>query len=355
LEKRIAGPASTRDARLATAVVAFLTLLSLGLRSSGAQTFTPQNEDWKGNTLDPAKWHATIFGDAQTETNGIEVNNGSIKITAGGSDIWNDNDNGFFLWQPVNGDFQATIEVRSLKMVSGTTAVGLMVRPSLDLHAPEVFLKTMPVGTHIQTRQEVGADTGPASGDAGRLAWGDGSGNGPTILLRLTRTGNSFKSERSDDGGKTWGRTHDADHPDTDTVQLTLPDDVLLGIALGAVNADAGNEEVTEAVLGPFTITSTATRPTRNGLVALTAVDANNKPAAGSFLIVKNANGDTVGSTKNDITSPGTSNTGSFFLPPGTYTVEAGESDTFAAGQPVPFEIKTAQTVVLPVAVGKAK
>ena len=76
----------------------------------------------------------------------------------------------------------------------------------------------------------------------------------------------------------------------------------------------------------------------------------------GAFLIVKDKDGKEVGTTKNDVTDPGASNTGSFFLPPGTYTVEAGETDMFAAGLPTPFEIKTAQ--VLPdllVTVGKAK
>lgn len=50
-----------------------------------------------------------------------------------------------------------------------------------------------------------------------------------------------------------------------------------------------------------------------------------------------------------------TSNTASHFLKPGAYTVEAAESDTHAAGTPVPFEIQTGKTVVLKVPVGKAK
>jgi hypothetical protein len=355
MERTIGPTRSPRVARLAATVLAVVLVLGLGLRSAGAQTFSPQSDDWKGNTLDLAKWHVTLLGDAQTEANGLEVNNGSIKITAGGFDIWNDNDNGFYMWQPVNGDFQAQIEVRTLKMVASGTAVGVMVRPSLDIHSPHVFMKEMIVGTHLQFRAKVGDDAGPSSGAAGRLPWGDNSGNGPTVQLRLTRTGNTFKSERSDDGGKTWGRLHDADHPDTDVVQVSMPDDVIVGIACTAVNGDAGNTDSTEAVVGPFVFTPLATRPTTNGLVAVTAVDANNAPVATGFLLVKNQNGDVVGSTKNNLTTPGTSNTGSFFLPPGTYTVETGETDTFAAGQPVPFEIKTGQTVVLPVKVGKAK
>ena len=99
---------------------------------------------------------------------------------------------------------------------------------------------------------------------------------------------------------------------------------------------------MTEAVLGPFAFTQIATRPTDRGLVAVTAVDSKGVEAPGAFLIVKDKSGNVVGSTKNDITDPATSNTGSFFLPPGTYTVETGDTDMFAASVPIPFEIKTA-------------
>jgi hypothetical protein len=57
----------------------------------------------------------------------------------------------------------------------------------------------------------------------------------------------------------------------------------------------------------------------------------------------------------NDVTTPATSDTGSFFLPPGTYTVETGDSSKFAASVPTPFEIKTGQTQDLLVPVGAAK
>jgi hypothetical protein len=327
----------------------------VGLRSAGAQTFTPQNEDWKGTTLDLTKWHPTLLGDAQTQANGIAVNNGSIKITVGGFDIWNDNDNQMFLWQPANGDFQAVIEVRTLKMVSGSTTCGVMVRPSTDFHSPVVYCKTMIVGTHIQYRANVGDQEGPSSGTAGRLPWGNGDGTGPTMQLRLTRTGDKFKGERSFDGGKTWGSLHDANSADYDTVQVPMPDDVLVGIAVSAVNGDAGNTDSTEAVLGPFSFTQVAARPTTNGLIAVTAVDSKMMPVTDAVLIVKDSTGKVVGTTMNDVTTPATSDTGSFFLPPGTYTVETGDSSKFAASVPMPFEIKTGQTQDLLVPVGTAK
>jgi hypothetical protein len=175
------------------------------------------------------------------------------------------------------------------------------------------------------------------------------------MQMRLARTGDSFTSARSFDGGKTWERLHDADHPDTDTVQVKMPDDVLMGIMVGAINVDVGTTDATEAVLGPFTFTQTATRPSTNGLISLTAVDSKNVAAPDAFLIVKDKAGSVVGSTRNDVTDPATSNTGSFFLPPGTYSVESGETDLLAAGVPVPFEVTTAKVQDLAVTVGKVK
>ena len=346
-----------RPARLASAVLAIWVMGSMGLRAARADTFTPQSDAWKGTTLDLSKWHPTLLGDAQTQDNGIAVNDGSIKITAGGFDIWNDYDNQMFLWQPANGDFQAIIEVRTLKMVSGSTTCGVMVRSSTDLHSPNVYAKTMIVGTHLQFRANVGDQEGPSSGTAGRLPWGNGDGTGPTMQLRLTRVGDMFTSARSFDGGTTWERLHDANNPDTDTVQVSLPDDVLVGVAVSAVNGDAGNTDSTEAVLGPFTFTQTAaqTRPTTNGLVAVTAVDSKNVPVPDAFLIVKDSTGKVVGSTTNTVTVTPTSNTGSFFLPPGMYTVETGDTTTYAASVPLVFEVKTGITQEIPVPVGKAK
>jgi hypothetical protein len=172
----------------------------------------------------------------------------------------------------------------------------------------------------------------------------------------LTRTGKTFTASRSNDGGKTWGPLHDPDNLDKDMVDVDMPDDVLVGIATCAVfDPTLTDRPTTEVVVGPFTITQTATRPTTNGLIALEAVTDKGDFAPGAFLSVKDKDGKEVANTTNTVTDPGTSNTGSFFLPPGMYTVETGDTDKFAAGVPVPFEIKTAQTQDLKITTGKAK
>jgi len=252
--------------------------------------------------------------------------------------------------------------VRSLTKISdslNSSKIGILVRPTLDTHGPDVFCLAMPKGTHLQSRPEEGADEGPASGDAGRLDWGNDDGTGPTMLLRLTRVGDKFTSARSFDNGKTWGRLHDDDHPDTDTVEVKMGDDVLVGIGCSAIH---GTDDMTmvDAIVGPFQFTQTAARPTQNGLFVGTAVDASGKPLDGSYLIVKKGT-DVVGTTLTDMVDgnadTGYSNTASFFLPPGQYTVQAGETDMNNAGVPVPFEIKTGldQIQDLKVTAGKAK
>jgi hypothetical protein len=355
MKRSMSAPRARRTSIRAAAVLAALLLGVAHPRPAHADTFAPKGDDWKGSTLDLSKWHVTWLGDAQTQDQGIAVNDSTLKITAGGYDIWNDYDNGLFLWQPATGDFQATLEVRTLKMVASSTACGIMVRSSTDLHSPNVFCKTMIAGTHLQFRANVGDQEGPGSVSAGRLPWGDGAGNGPTMQLRLTRVGGSFTSARSFDGGVTWERLHDADHPDTDTVQVDMPDDVLVGIAVSAVNGDAGTTDATEAVLGPFTFTQTPTPSTTNGLIAVTAVDSQNVPVTDAALVIKDKDGKVVGSTTNDVTVTPTSDTGSFFLPPGAYTVETVETGLFAASVPLPFEITSGKAQDLLVPVGKPK
>jgi hypothetical protein len=334
------------------AALALVLVAGVGARVALADTFAPKGDDWKGDALD-AKWHVTILGDAQPEANVVKVENGTLRVTAGGSDIWNNNDNGVFLWQPANGDFEAIVEIRSITKISdalNSNKVGIMVRPNLDNHSAHIYAIAMPKGTHLQARTGVGVDAGPASGDAGRLAWGDGSGNGPTMWMRLVRLGNKFTASRSFDGGKTWERIHDDAHPTTDTIELEMPDDVLMGISVGAIHG-TDNTTLVDAVVGPFQYTQLTTRPTVNGLLAATATDAKGVPVDGSSLVVKKGT-DVVAST---VTTVGPSNTGSFFLAPGLYTIETGDTDKNAASLPVPFEVKTAQAAELKVAVGAPK
>lgn len=316
-----------------------------------AQDTHPLSDKWTGDRLDP-KWNVTVLGDAQDMEHEVKVANGQLTIRAAGSDMWGDNDNGIFIWQPANGDFQVTLELRGLQRTDDSAKVGIMVRSSLDIQAVNSFLQVMPKGGALQNRFEFGGSSGPGSGCPGADCnpWGDPSegdlGNQPTILQRLTRVGNQITGERSYDGGQTWVGLRKGSLAVRDKATIELPDDVLVGIAMTSHNAG----EVGEAWVGPITFTQTATRPTENGLVAATAVDANGVPVYGAGLVIKKGSDVLL----NSVGETWVSNTTSAFLPPGAYTIEATESDTHAAGAPVPFTIETGKSVVLKVPVGKA-
>src|SRR5690349_5064709 len=100
MERWIGANALRSVMKLAAAVLAITLMGGGGLRPAGADTFAPTSDDWKGDKLDLNKWHFTILGDAQQSEHSAEIKDGALHIIAGGSDIWGDNDNGVFLWQP---------------------------------------------------------------------------------------------------------------------------------------------------------------------------------------------------------------------------------------------------------------
>lgn len=105
--------------------------------------------------------------------------------------------------------------------------------------------------------------------------------------------------------------------------------------------------------MGPFTFTQIAARPTGKGLIALTATNDGGTPVADTGLEVLKGT-DVVGSSvHSDLIFA--SNTASFFLAPGAYTVRTAEKDTYAAGTPGPFEIKAGVVQELKVKAGKKK
>lgn len=314
----------------------------------------PVTDTWAGDKLDP-KWNVTVMGDAQDQEHEVKVENGLLRVTAGGSDIWGQQDNGIFIWQPANGDFQITLEHRALTRTDASAKAGIMVRSSLDTAAANTFLQVMPKGGALQSRFEHAApDSGPGSGCPGENCnpWGnpdEEDENRPVILQRLTRIGTSIKAERSYDDGKTWVGIRLNDFADRDVAEIELPDDVLVGIAMTSHNAG----EVGEAVFGRITFTQIATRPTNNGLIAATVVDEDGVPVPETGIEV--LKGDERVGTSILVDEALASNTASFFLPPGVYTVRAGETDIYAAGPPVSVELTTGKVENLKLKPGAAK
>src|SRR5206468_1556269 len=70
---------------------------------------------------------------------------GEFTLRGSGRDFWNAADGGYFLNQPVTGDFQVTVEALTLPTATDPYAkAGLMIRESLDPEARNVYLVTSP-------------------------------------------------------------------------------------------------------------------------------------------------------------------------------------------------------------------
>jgi hypothetical protein len=342
---------------------AFMALALIGgftLQAAQAQYTHPLSDTWKGDKLDP-KWNVTLLGNAQDQEFSLSVNNGLVTAVVGGSDIWGNGDNGVFIWQPANGDFDVILQMNSITRSNDSVKLGIMVRTDLSKYSPNVFLHSMPRGGTMQNRppgvEISGSDSGAGAGNvssgcpADCLPWGNNDGDVsamPIIHQRLTRRGKVFTSARSYDGGKTWAPLHKT-QIQKDTQEVDLPDDVLVGIAMTGHNVS----EVDTGIFGPILFTQVATRPTNNGLIAATVVDEDGKPVPDVGLVIQKGD-ERVGTSV--LEDQGlASNTGSAFLPPGVYTVRAAEDDTYAAGAPVTVEVATGKTTVLNLKVGAAK
>jgi regulation of enolase protein 1 (concanavalin A-like superfamily) len=205
-----------------TLVVSLLALVLAGF----AFAASPLDDDFNAPSLDP-KWTVSVLGDAQLQEHSAKVENGKLVLVSAGRDIWDDNDNGIYVWQAATGDFRITLKLERLDETDASAKLGIMIRQDLDIHAPNVFAMAMPKGIHIQGRDTRGGSTGPVS--TGRIEWPDRGQS--TIWVRVTRTGDDFKQEASYDG-KEWVSTHDEANRWKDIRTVKLPRTVLVGIAM---------------------------------------------------------------------------------------------------------------------------
>lgn len=172
----------------------------------------------------PAVMRGAQLGTAQA--NGGHSNffssQGTYYIDAIGADFWNQEDGGYFVHRDVTGDFDIRARIQYL----GTTGThpwakaGLMVRESLDVRARNLFtLLTFDNAAGFQVRDTFGGATSFTSGPWVRAPhW-----------VRLTRTGDTFRSYISPDG-TTWQFLGSA--------TVALPTSLLAGIGASSHGAD---------------------------------------------------------------------------------------------------------------------
>jgi endoglucanase len=114
------------------------------------RTEAPQNELPGWNQVD-------IGG---SKKGGLEKTGEEIALFGGGEDIWGENDQFRFLYQPIEGDFELSVELASMEDFEDYAKAGLMIRGSMDPNAPHVLLSSFSNGElQFATRQKSGEDT----------------------------------------------------------------------------------------------------------------------------------------------------------------------------------------------------
>jgi hypothetical protein len=124
----------------------------------------------------------------------VDKGGNAFTVSSTGTDIWNNSDEFRLAYGQLSGNGSITAKVESLTRSDAWSKAGVMIRESLDAGAKHAMVVITPDnGGSFQYRTATG----------GTSASTDAAGLQIPYWLRITRTGNAFKAERSPDG-KTW-------------------------------------------------------------------------------------------------------------------------------------------------------
>jgi regulation of enolase protein 1 (concanavalin A-like superfamily) len=148
-------------------------------------------EDWTTNGADSLALWFQGFPAGFTD-NG----NNAFTIVSTGSDIWNNSDQFRFVYKTLSGNGSVTAKVESLTRSDAWSKAGVMIRESLDAGSKHASVVVTPDNSCSQQYRNA------TSGASASTNWTGTAVTAP-YWVRITRTGNSFKTETSPDG-KTW-------------------------------------------------------------------------------------------------------------------------------------------------------
>jgi regulation of enolase protein 1 (concanavalin A-like superfamily) len=152
----------------------------------------------------------------------VDKGNNAFSVASTGSDIWNNADQFRFVYKTLSGNGSITARVDSLTRSDGWSKAGVMIRESLDAGSKHATLVVTPDnGVSLQHRDTTG----------GVSASTDVAGFQAPYWVRVTRTNNTFKVERSPDG-KTWTQVG------TDQ-NITMVANVYIGLCVTSHNTAA--------------------------------------------------------------------------------------------------------------------
>ncbi|WP_192458447.1 fibronectin type III domain-containing protein [Musicola keenii] len=148
---------------------------------------TPLSDNWKQQDIGK-------MGTAGTATE----DNGVITLEAHNGDVWGAEDSIHVVYRELKGDGRITARLIDLRYSDPYAKAGVMMRNTLAANSGYVLAGySASIGALSQWR----SNTGNATGNSGHFP-PSGNGSQPT-WLRVTRDGNTFLAEASDDG-KNW-------------------------------------------------------------------------------------------------------------------------------------------------------
>jgi len=212
-----------------------------------------------------------------------ESPDGTILMSAIGTDIWGTSDQFRFAYKTLSGDGSVVVRVDAVGNSNGWAKAGVMIRESLDADSAHAMVVVTPAnGVSFQRRPEAGASSlSTAQGGLVAPYW-----------VKLTRSGNTFTAERSEDGVTWVSITDDAA---ASMEGIPMGSDVMIGLALTSHDANIetgaqfGDVSTTGNVSGQWqTADIGVTQPT--GGNGLETVYVALEDTAGHVAVVTNPN-----------------------------------------------------------------
>ncbi|NLZ06592.1 MAG: DUF1349 domain-containing protein, partial [Phycisphaerae bacterium] len=190
-------------------------------------------QNWTGNGADTLVLH--VRGNPPVF---LERADGTILMGSTGGDIWDTADAFRFAYKRLSGNGSITARVDSIYNTSGWAKGGVMIRETLDPGSKHAMVVVTPGnGVALQNRPTMN-QASLSVNEAGLTA---------PYWVRLTRTGDSLKAERSADGVTWVSITATAA---ASTLTIPMAGDVYVGLALVSNNAGASPTSAEFAEIG---------------------------------------------------------------------------------------------------------
>lgn len=172
---------------------------------------------------------------ATTKPGKVTIKKDEVEVVAGGADIWGKNDEFNFGYMKIEGDFDVSVQIKSLSKAHQYTKAGIMARVDLSDNSQHAYFQIFPDnsprnknngGCEFQYRLEKGGEM-KAIYPNPETAGNKFDVNFPNTWIRLKRHGDIFESYISSDN-KNWELYS--------TFDQKLPPGLLVGLAVTSHN-----------------------------------------------------------------------------------------------------------------------